>query len=76
MVPLVSLVTIALDVRISLNLLSSCSYTGDDPIGVELSGALKNVYAIATGMVAGLGFDQNARAGPSPLLFSHSFVSR
>ncbi|EJD52110.1 NAD-dependent glycerol-3-phosphate dehydrogenase [Auricularia subglabra TFB-10046 SS5] len=37
-------------------------YTGDDPIGVELSGALKNVYAIATGMVAGLGFDQNARA--------------
>ncbi|KAH7106700.1 NAD-dependent glycerol-3-phosphate dehydrogenase [Auriculariales sp. MPI-PUGE-AT-0066] len=37
-------------------------YTGDDPIGVELSGALKNVYAIATGMVAGLGFDSNARA--------------
>jgi hypothetical protein len=39
------------------------SYTGDDPIGVELAGALKNIFAIATGIVAGLGFDQNARAG-------------
>jgi len=37
-------------------------YTGGDPIGVELAGALKNVYAIATGIAAGLGFEQNARA--------------
>jgi glycerol-3-phosphate dehydrogenase len=38
------------------------SYTGTDPIGLELSGALKNVYAIAAGMSDGLGFKNNARA--------------
>ncbi|THH18554.1 hypothetical protein EW146_g2452 [Bondarzewia mesenterica] len=37
-------------------------YTGGDPIGVELAGALKNVYAIATGIAAGLGFENNTRA--------------
>ena len=38
------------------------SYTGEDPIGVELAGALKNVYAIAAGMADGLGFENNTRA--------------
>jgi len=37
-------------------------YTGDDPIGVELAGALKNVYAIAAGIADGLGFENNTRA--------------
>ncbi|KAH9951024.1 NAD-dependent glycerol-3-phosphate dehydrogenase [Amylocystis lapponica] len=37
-------------------------YTGGDPIGVELAGALKNVYAIASGMSDGLGFENNTRA--------------
>ncbi|THH06345.1 hypothetical protein EW145_g4149 [Phellinidium pouzarii] len=37
-------------------------YTGNDPIGIELAGALKNVYAIATGMSDGLGFEDNTRA--------------
>ncbi|PPQ71125.1 hypothetical protein CVT24_009861 [Panaeolus cyanescens] len=37
-------------------------YTGVDPIGLELSGALKNVYAIAAGMSDGLGFENNTRA--------------
>ncbi|KAF9460138.1 glycerol-3-phosphate dehydrogenase [Collybia nuda] len=37
-------------------------YTGRDPIGIELSGALKNVYAIAAGMSDGLGFQNNTRA--------------
>jgi len=37
-------------------------YTGVDPIGIELSGALKNVYAIASGMSDGLGFKNNTRA--------------
>ncbi|PCH33895.1 NAD-dependent glycerol-3-phosphate dehydrogenase [Wolfiporia cocos MD-104 SS10] len=37
-------------------------YTGDDPIGLELAGALKNVYAIAAGMSDGLGFENNTRA--------------
>jgi glycerol-3-phosphate dehydrogenase len=38
------------------------SYIGDDPIGIELAGALKNVYAIATGTADGLGFENNTRA--------------
>ncbi len=37
-------------------------YTSDDVIGVELGGALKNVMAVATGMVDGLGLGFNARA--------------
>ncbi|KAF8973611.1 glycerol-3-phosphate dehydrogenase [Flammula alnicola] len=37
-------------------------YTGVDPIGIELSGALKNVYAIASGMSDGLGYLNNTRA--------------
>ena len=35
---------------------------GDDPIGIELAGALKNVYAIAAGIADGLGFENNTRA--------------
>lgn len=44
--------------------LSNCasSYTGNDPIGIEVAGALKNVYAIAAGLAAGLGFENNTRA--------------
>lgn len=37
-------------------------YTHDDVLGVELGGALKNVIAIATGMVEGLGLGHNSRA--------------
>jgi glycerol-3-phosphate dehydrogenase len=46
------------------------SYTGSDPIGVELAGALKNVYAIAAGICAGLGFEANSKAG-RPSLVCH-----
>lgn len=38
-------------------------YAGNDPIGVELAGALKNVYALAAGAAAGLGYENNTRAG-------------
>ena len=38
-------------------------YTNTDVLGVELSGALKNVIALASGMVTGLGYGDNARAG-------------
>ncbi|KAG8906545.1 hypothetical protein FRB99_006659 [Tulasnella sp. 403] len=38
-------------------------YPGTDPIGVELAGALKNVYAIAAGVAEGLGYENNTRAG-------------
>ncbi len=37
-------------------------YTNDDVIGVELGGALKNVIAIASGVVAGLGLGYNSAA--------------
>jgi glycerol-3-phosphate dehydrogenase (NAD(P)+) len=37
-------------------------YTNDDPIGVELGGALKNVVAIAAGILEGLGIGNNTRA--------------
>ncbi|HEY6333031.1 MAG TPA: NAD(P)H-dependent glycerol-3-phosphate dehydrogenase [Blastocatellia bacterium] len=37
-------------------------YTNDDVVGVELGGALKNVVAIATGVVRGLGFGTNSAA--------------
>jgi len=37
-------------------------YTSNDPVGVQVAGALKNVIAIAVGASDGLGFGQNARA--------------
>ena len=37
-------------------------YTSSDPIGVEIGGALKNVIAIAAGVVQGLGLGSNTMA--------------
>lgn len=37
-------------------------YTNDDVVGCELAGALKNVFAIASGMADGLGTGDNTRA--------------
>lgn len=37
-------------------------YTSDDPIGVEIGGALKNVIAIAAGACDGIGYQMNSRA--------------
>jgi glycerol-3-phosphate dehydrogenase (NAD(P)+) len=37
-------------------------YTNDDPVGVELGGALKNTIAIAAGVCAGLGLGHNSIA--------------
>lgn len=37
-------------------------YTNDDLVGTELGGSLKNIMAIAAGMVAGLGFGSNSVA--------------
>ena len=38
------------------------TYTSDDVVGVEMAGALKNVYAIAVGMGYSLGIGENTRA--------------
>lgn len=37
-------------------------YTSDDPVGVEVGGAVKNVIAVAVGASDGLGFGDNTRA--------------
>ena len=37
-------------------------YSSNDLIGVELCGVLKNIIAIAAGMLSGLGYGENARA--------------
>lgn len=38
------------------------SYSSDDIIGLEIAGALKNVFAIASGICVGLGLGDNARS--------------
>ena len=39
------------------------AYTGDDMVGAELGGAMKNVLAVATGVADGMQLGFNARAG-------------
>ncbi len=38
------------------------AYTNSDVLGVELSGAMKNIVALASGISSGLGFGDNAKA--------------
>jgi glycerol-3-phosphate dehydrogenase (NAD(P)+) len=69
-------VTIAAELDIANRLQASLShgsfrpYASDDVIGVALGGAAKNVYAIACGIVAGMGLGESARAA----LLARSFA--
>jgi glycerol-3-phosphate dehydrogenase (NAD(P)+) len=69
-------VTIAADTIIAARLQATLStpsfrpYVSDDIAGVALGGAAKNVYAIACGVVDGLGLGENARAA----LLARSFA--
>jgi len=47
---------------ISLTTQSFRTYISDDLVGVEIGGAVKNVIAIACGMMTGAGFAENTRA--------------
>ncbi len=69
-------VTIAAQASIAQQLQASLGheafrpYGSDDVIGVALGGAAKNVYAIACGIVAGMGLGESARAA----LLARSFA--
>ena len=39
-------------------------YTSDEIVGIELGGALKNIFAIPAGVSDGFGFGDNSKAGP------------
>lgn len=49
-------------VAVSLSTQAFRLYISDDLIGVEIGGAVKNVIAIACGMMTGAGFAENTRA--------------
>ena len=63
-----ALVLASLDIKKSIklaNIISSRNfriYPSDDVIGVQLGGAIKNIYAIGAGIVKGLNYGENARA--------------
>jgi len=69
-------VTIAARMDVALRLQASLGhatfrpYASDDVIGVALGGAAKNVYAIACGIVDGMGLGESARAA----LLARSFA--
>jgi glycerol-3-phosphate dehydrogenase (NAD(P)+) len=54
--------TYAIAVQTTLSSQSFRCYTSDDPVGVQLAGALKNVVAIAAGISDGLELGPNSRA--------------
>jgi glycerol-3-phosphate dehydrogenase (NAD(P)+) len=61
---------IAVRLQTALGHLTFRPYASDDLIGAALGGAAKNVYAIACGIVAGMGLGESARAA----LLARSFA--
>jgi glycerol-3-phosphate dehydrogenase (NAD(P)+) len=53
---------LAVEIQESLSTAQLRLYSSDDLVGVELAGALKNVIAIAAGIVTGLGYGHNTLA--------------
>jgi glycerol-3-phosphate dehydrogenase (NAD(P)+) len=53
---------LAVDLQQFFNTDSFRAYSSEDVPGVELGGALKNIYAIAAGISDGLGFGDNAKS--------------
>jgi glycerol-3-phosphate dehydrogenase (NAD(P)+) len=53
---------LAARVRDALNGPTFRVYTNDDVLGVEMSGAMKNILGVAAGICDGLGFGDNAKA--------------
>lgn len=53
---------IAREIQETFNTAAFRVYTNDDVIGVEIAGALKNVIAIAAGIIDGTGAGDNAKA--------------
>ncbi|WP_374447023.1 NAD(P)H-dependent glycerol-3-phosphate dehydrogenase [Stella sp.] len=54
--------SLAARVAVTLGTETFRPYLSDDPVGVEVGGAVKNVLAIACGIAAGRGFGANPRA--------------
>jgi glycerol-3-phosphate dehydrogenase (NAD(P)+) len=52
----------AVRLALSLSTESFRAYVSDDLVGVEIGGAVKNVIAIACGMMTGAGYAENTRA--------------
>ena len=61
---------LAVQLQASLGSAAFRPYASDDLVGVALGGAAKNVYAIACGVVEGMGLGENARAA----LLARSFA--
>ena len=52
----------AVRLAVSLSTESFRAYVSDDLVGVEIGGAVKNIIAIACGLMTGAGFAENTRA--------------
>jgi len=52
----------AVRMAVSLSTQTFRAYVSDDLVGVEIGGAVKNVIAIACGMMTGTGYGENTRA--------------
>ncbi|SCM66016.1 NAD(P)H-dependent glycerol-3-phosphate dehydrogenase [Donghicola eburneus] len=54
--------SVAARFAVSLSTEAFRAYVSDDVVGVEIGGAVKNVVAVACGMMTGAGFAENTRA--------------